>query len=181
MSSRVHDATAGYWDNALAFSLNQLITIWLQEGPPGCEPLRTQCALQPVQNQCPFTYLSTPAFTFGSMKKQADGGVRSTGSDYPSMVLDVRSSESLSQLRIDAQLWLEHKLCEIFLLLFFFLSLKNSKGKPQARRPDMYRPTSFPQHHSSNQLPTMATQRSHSTLRLISKGSYKSSRMTTGL
>ena len=41
------------------------------------------------------------------MKKQPDGGVRPTGSNDPSVVLEVGSSESLGQLRHDAQLWLE--------------------------------------------------------------------------
>jgi len=42
------------------------------------------------------------------MKKQPDGGVRPTGSDDPSVVLEVGSSESLGQLHRDAHLWLEH-------------------------------------------------------------------------
>ena len=53
------------------------------------------------------------------MKKQPDGGVRPTGSVYPSVVLEVGSSESLGQLRLDAQLWLEHTNYVRFPPLFF--------------------------------------------------------------
>ena len=47
------------------------------------------------------------AFDLGP-RKEADGGIRPSGSLLPSVVLEVGDSESLRQLRIDARLWLEH-------------------------------------------------------------------------
>jgi hypothetical protein len=43
-------------------------------------------------------------------KKQADAGFEPdpNPSGHPSIVLEVGSSESLTQLKIDARLWLEH-------------------------------------------------------------------------
>jgi hypothetical protein len=51
-----------------------------------------------------------PAFQLGPRKKQADSGVRPTAdsSRLPSIVLEVGDSESLTQLKIDARLWIEH-------------------------------------------------------------------------
>lgn len=42
--------------------------------------------------------------------KEADAGVRPTlsGSRLPSIVLEVGDSESITQLKIDAKLWIEH-------------------------------------------------------------------------
>ena len=56
-----------------------------------------------------FTFLC-PAFQLGPRKKQADAGIRPTAdlSHSPSIVLEVGDSESLTQLKIDAKLWLEH-------------------------------------------------------------------------
>jgi hypothetical protein len=48
------------------------------------------------------------AFDLGLGKKEADGGVRPSGSPLPSVVLEVGDSESLQQLRMDAKCWLEH-------------------------------------------------------------------------
>ena len=49
------------------------------------------------------------AFVLGQ-RKEADAGVRPTASDsaLPSVVLEVGSLESITQLKIDAKLWLEH-------------------------------------------------------------------------
>ena len=67
-----------------------------------------------------FSLCVPPAFALGSRRKEADTGVRPTASIYPSVVLEVGSSESLSQLQIDARLWLEH-LAEVLRIssLFF--------------------------------------------------------------
>jgi len=54
-----------------------------------------------------FTFLS-PAFQLGPRKKQPDAGIRPIPSDLPSIVLEVGDSESLTQLKVDARLWLEH-------------------------------------------------------------------------
>ena len=55
-----------------------------------------------------FTFL--PAFELGprKLKKQADGGILPLTSRRPSVVLEVGNSESLTQLKIDAKLWVEH-------------------------------------------------------------------------
>jgi hypothetical protein len=42
------------------------------------------------------------------MKKEPDGCILPEQSDYPSVILEVGSSESLSQLKVDAELWIEH-------------------------------------------------------------------------
>ena len=56
--------------------------------------------------------LLPPAFQLGSnrRKKQADACVEPSPnpSGNPSVVLEVGSSESLTQLKIDARLWIEH-------------------------------------------------------------------------
>ena len=51
----------------------------------------------------------SPAYQLGSRKKEGDAGVEPdpNPSGLPSVVLEVGSSESLTQLRIDARLWLE--------------------------------------------------------------------------
>jgi hypothetical protein len=48
------------------------------------------------------------AYQLGLKRKEADSGVRPAHSNIPSIVLEVGDSESLSQLKIDARLWLEH-------------------------------------------------------------------------
>ena len=40
--------------------------------------------------------------------KQADGGIRSTASNRPGVVLEVGVSEGMGQLKVDAKRWLEH-------------------------------------------------------------------------
>jgi len=49
-----------------------------------------------------------PAFQLGPRKKEPDAGIRPILSRLPSVVLEVGDSESLTQLKIDAKLWLEH-------------------------------------------------------------------------
>lgn len=50
------------------------------------------------------------AYQLGTKKKQADSGIEPAPnpSGFPSIVLEVGSSESLTQLIVDAKLWLEH-------------------------------------------------------------------------
>ena len=58
-----------------------------------------------------FTFLH-PAFEIqvgdSRRKKEADACIRPEQSCYPSVILEVGSSESLSQVEVDAQLWIEH-------------------------------------------------------------------------
>jgi hypothetical protein len=71
----------------------------------------------------------TPAFVLGPKRKQADSGVRPTGSNYPTVVLEVGSSESLGQLHLDAQLWLE-RTDDVRLLPLDSTLSSASSGKP---------------------------------------------------
>ncbi|KAF5384186.1 hypothetical protein D9615_003258 [Tricholomella constricta] len=66
--------------------------------------------------------LGSTTFQLGPRKKQADAAVRPTVSDsrLPSVVLEVGSSESLTQLEIDAKLWLEHTQ-EVRLVMLIFI------------------------------------------------------------
>jgi hypothetical protein len=61
-----------------------------------------------------------PAFQFGLRQKQGDAAVLPTASRLPSVILEVGDSESLTQLKIDARLWLEHML-EVSQYLFSFV------------------------------------------------------------
>lgn len=166
MPGHVYERAARYWDNALTCDLNKLTSSPPQGEPPGCEPTGSISAFNKLPFELYFFTRLTPAFDIGPRKKQPDGGVCPTGFDYPSVVLEVGSSESLSQLHIDAQLWIEHTNYVRFRSLFFFPPRLSSTGEPCC--PYMYRPTSSPEHHSSNHLPTMATcpLRSPSTLQL---------------
>lgn len=62
-----------------------------------------------IDNLCS-QLISLPACQLGPKKKQADAGIRPlfNPSHLPSVVVEVGSSESMTQLKIDAQLWLEH-------------------------------------------------------------------------
>jgi hypothetical protein len=61
--------------------------------------------------------------------KEADAGVRPTlsNSPLPSVVLEVGDSESLTQLKIDAKLWIEHTE-EVSLLLSCNSLTRTSSG-----------------------------------------------------
>jgi len=89
MPSQVHDEAHVYWRGALLIALVQLT-------PPA----------HPVPLGCRFVGATT--FQVGLRKKQADSAVRSVLSHLPSVVLEVGDSESLTHLKIDAKLWLEH-------------------------------------------------------------------------
>ena len=49
-----------------------------------------------------------PGQQLGQRKKEPDSGIVPISSNRPSIVIEIGSSESLTQLKIDAQLWLEH-------------------------------------------------------------------------
>jgi hypothetical protein len=51
------------------------------------------------------------------MKLEPDGGIGPSTSKYPSIVLEVGDTASLTQLEFDASLWLEHLLVPV--RLFF--------------------------------------------------------------
>ena len=118
MPGRVHQMTIQYWNYAFAHALNGLVSIPLDPFPPGCEPIGATSKFQ--KQSLSLLFMCYSAFVLGPRRKEADSGVRPTASIYPSVVLEVGSSESLSQLQIDARLWLEH-LAEVLRIssLFF--------------------------------------------------------------
>ena len=105
MPSVVHDATAVGWYEALIFALNNL-TPTPRPSPPGCFGFGGAC----TYNCMLYLALHSPACTLaiylGPRQKQPDAGI-GPAPGHPSVVLEVGDSESLAQLKIDAQLWLE--------------------------------------------------------------------------
>jgi hypothetical protein len=77
--------------------------------PPGCIATASTSTFDRTQFELWFTFLPL-AFQLGPRKKQADSGVEPdpNPSGRPSIVLEAGSSESLTQLKIDMRLWLEH-------------------------------------------------------------------------
>lgn len=55
-------------------------------------------------------FMGSATVQLGSRKKQPDASLRpsAAASRFPSVVLEVGSSESIQQLRIDMRLWIEH-------------------------------------------------------------------------
>jgi len=103
MPGVVHGATAIGWDHALIFALNNL-THTPQPEPPGCFGFGDTC----TYNHMLQLALRSPlvAINLGPRQKQADAAI-GPGPGHPSVVLEVGDSESLTQLKIDARLWLE--------------------------------------------------------------------------
>lgn len=85
--------------------LNLLISTPRKPFAPGCVPIGATSTFDRTDAKLLLTL--SPAFDLEQKKKQADSGVRLTTSDYPSIVLEVGNSESLTQLQTDAKLWLE--------------------------------------------------------------------------
>ena len=115
---RVHAETIEHWNHAFTHALNGLILTPPDPEPPGCVPIGSTSTFNSTFNLNFCSPVLPPAFVFGERKKQPDGGVRPTASNYPSVVLEVGSSESLTQLVIDAKLWLECSADVRFPLLF---------------------------------------------------------------
>jgi len=117
MPGRVHEETIQNWNIAFTDALRGLIMAPTEPGTPGCEPVGSTGTFRAFNLSFCLPVLPS-AFDLGQRKKQPDSGVRPTGSDYPSVVLEVGSSESLGQLCIDARLWIEHMDDVRFLLLY---------------------------------------------------------------
>lgn len=105
MPSVVHDATAIGWNNALTFALNNL-TQTPQPTPPGCFGVGGACTYNCMLHLALRSPTCTLAIHLGPRQKQADAGIGPAPGN-PSVVLEVGDSESLTQLEIDARLWLE--------------------------------------------------------------------------
>jgi len=88
MPSRAHEVAHVFWTTALFIALVQLTPPPHAALPPGCMGI------------------GSTTFQLGSRKKQADASVEPdpNPSGLPSIVLEV---ESLTQLKIDARLWIE--------------------------------------------------------------------------
>jgi len=105
MPSVVHNATAIGWNNALTFALNNL-TQTPQPTPPGCFGVGGACTYNCMLHLALRSPTCTLAIHLGPRQKQADAGIGPAPGN-PSVVLEVGDSESLTQLKIDARLWLE--------------------------------------------------------------------------
>ncbi|KAF8349312.1 hypothetical protein F5887DRAFT_878335 [Amanita rubescens] len=103
MPGAVHEETCWSWAAALSFALTELT-------PPPHTFMAPGCAA-----------CGTTTFELGPRQKQADAGIRPIPSRLPSVVLEVGDSESLTQLKIDAKLWLEH-MPEVQLVILLSIS-----------------------------------------------------------
>lgn len=92
MPSKVHENAHLEFTTLLTVALVLLTAAPHPPRPPGC------------------ANVGATTLELGRRMKEADAGVRPTASDsdLPSVVLEIGSSESLTQLKIDAKLWLEH-------------------------------------------------------------------------
>jgi hypothetical protein len=117
MPSQVHQVALVTWTTAVFVALWQLTPSLHATMPPGLEQ---QVCL--IEQHNPSLGL-LPAYELGQKKKQADAGIapHPNPSGFPSVVLEVGSSESLTLLRIDARLWFEHlhEVSQLFPLLPF--------------------------------------------------------------
>jgi len=129
MPSRPHEVAHSSWANILSFALVQLTPLPHAPLPPGCMSI------------------AATTYQLSSRKKQGDAGVEPVPnpSGLPSVVLEVGSSESLTQLKIDASLWLE---TAVGVQLVILLSI----NPPIAAQPNLPRITiqlwrGFPPNH----------------------------------
>ncbi|KAF5384148.1 hypothetical protein D9615_003266 [Tricholomella constricta] len=92
MPSQVHERAHIAFTLLLNSALLRLTAAPYPDLAPGCENIGAM------------------TFQLGPRKKEADAAVRPTVADsrLPSVVLEAGSSESLTQLKIDARLWIEH-------------------------------------------------------------------------
>jgi hypothetical protein len=97
--------TAISWNNALTFALNNL-THTPQPTPPGCFGFGGACMYNCMLHLALHSSTCTLAIYLGPCQKQADAAIGPVPGK-PSVLLEVGDSESLTQLKIDALLWLE--------------------------------------------------------------------------
>lgn len=90
MPGSVHQAAHASWSIYTHQALRDLLPHPHPTAAPGCD----------------FTAASEQKL--GQRKKEPDSGIVPIGSKRPSVVIEVGSSESITQLKIDAHLWLEH-------------------------------------------------------------------------
>jgi len=109
MPSKAHERAYLQFNTLLAVALVLLTAAPHPSSPPGCGNVGATSTFDRTHNLS-LGLSSFLAFELGRRLKEADAGVWPTASnsDLPSVVLEVGSSESLTQLKIDARLWLEH-------------------------------------------------------------------------
>ncbi|EDR04553.1 uncharacterized protein LACBIDRAFT_330473 [Laccaria bicolor S238N-H82] len=90
MPGSVHQAAHASWSIYTHQALRDLLPHPKPTAVPGC------------------VFIAATEQTLGQRKKEPDSGIMPIGSNRPSIVIEIGSSESLTQLKIDAQLWLEH-------------------------------------------------------------------------
>jgi hypothetical protein len=105
MPGRVHEMANIFWSTNLF-----PIALALLTAPPheiGCFGIGLTSICLIDYMICVSEFISLPAYQLGSKKKQPDDGTQpnSNPSHLPSIVVEVGSSESLAQLKIDAKLW----------------------------------------------------------------------------
>jgi hypothetical protein len=107
--SEVHELAHLEFTTLLAVALVLLTVPPHPPRPPGCRNVGATSTFDGTPNLS-LRLSSFLAFELERGMKEADAGVQPTASDsdLPSVVLEVGSSESLAQLKIDARLWLEH-------------------------------------------------------------------------
>ena len=111
MPSKVHEETHLEFTTLLTVALVLSTATPHPPRPPGCENIGATSMFQfDRTHNLSLSLSSFLAFKLGNRMKEADAGVRPTASDsdLPSVVLEVGSSESITQLKIDAKHWLEH-------------------------------------------------------------------------
>lgn len=107
--SKVHENAHLEFTTLLTVALVLLTAAPHPPRPPGCANVGATSTFDRTHNLS-LGLSSFLAFELGRRMKEADAGVRPTASDsdLPSVVLEVGSSESLTQLKVDAKLWLKH-------------------------------------------------------------------------
>lgn len=109
MPSKVHEIAHLEFTTLISVALVLLTPAPHPPKPPGCTHIGATSTFDRIHNLS-LGLSSFLAFELGRRLKEADAGMWPTASDsdLPSVVLEVGSSESLTQLKIDAKLWLEH-------------------------------------------------------------------------
>lgn len=90
MPGSVHQTAHTSWSIYTHQALRELLPHPKPTAAPGCD------------------FVAASEQKLGQKKIEPDSGIVPNGSNRPSIVIEVGSSDSLAQLKIDAQLWLEH-------------------------------------------------------------------------
>ena len=110
MPSPVHEEAHLEFTTRLSIALVLLTVPPHPSSPPGCKSVGATSTFNRMHNLSVGLSLFPQLSDLDPKMKEADTGVRPTLSQsrLPSVVLEVGDSESLSQLRVDGRLWIEH-------------------------------------------------------------------------